>query len=99
METFENLPGIEKKKLILDTLVKYTKDELDGVEETIVVNIIEMTVPTLIDTFINVDKKKVVFSEKSEEKQESKIESINIEIVEKTVKTCFSLKKLFCYKI
>jgi hypothetical protein len=90
VERFEDLPGVQKKQLILDTLVKYVKDELDGVAENIVVRIIELTVPTLIDAFISVDKKKVTIKV-----QDAKVDPLNIEL--KDVKIAEPTKSCFCF--
>lgn len=94
VDQFEDLPGDQKKQLILDILVKYVKDELDGVDETIVVRIIELTVPTLIDTFISVDKKEITFKSQDKKVDPINVELKNVIIAETSSKICFCFKNI-----
>ena len=63
VEKFPGLPGNEKKDLIIQVLKRYTIDKIDDEEEEkSVLLFIDLFLPSVIDTIISVDKKKLVIN-------------------------------------
>ena len=65
VEKYPKLSGEQKKNLLLHVLKKYVKDKLDGSDEDNVLMFIDMFLPSVIDTIIQVDKKALVVSIKT----------------------------------
>lgn len=61
VENYKNLSGIQKKTLILDTLNNVINDIVDDEQEAMELKLlVQLTLPSVIDTFISIDKKKIV---------------------------------------
>ena len=60
VENYKNLTGVQKKTLILDTLNNVINDIIDDEQEAMELKLlVQLTLPSVIDTFISIDKKKI----------------------------------------
>ena len=60
VEAYNDISGIQKRELIIHIIGLIIKDTVDDYEEKFVLqNIVRLTLPSIIDTIINVDKKKI----------------------------------------
>lgn len=59
VENYKNLTGVQKKTLILDTLNNVINDIIDEQEAMELKLLVQLTLPSVIDTFISIDKKKI----------------------------------------
>lgn len=60
VENYKNLTGLQKKTLILDTLNNVINDIIDDEQEAMELKLlVQLTLPSVIDTFISIDKKKI----------------------------------------
>ena len=64
VEKYPDLTGVQKKQLVIDVVNKFIKDNTEGDEEEILLTFANIFLPTLIDTFVSVDKKKIVIKMK-----------------------------------
>lgn len=62
VETYQELKGIEKKQLIINTLKKFVNDEIKDEKpeyKKLLLTIIDTTLPAAIDAFISIDTKQL----------------------------------------
>lgn len=59
VEKYGDVKGIQKKAVILDALNHLIEDTLEGQEATDLKLLVQLTLPTVIDTFVSLDKKEI----------------------------------------
>lgn len=60
VETYDDVKGLQKKAIILDTLNHIIEDQIDDSQEaTNLKLLIQLTLPSVIDTFVSLDKKEI----------------------------------------
>ena len=62
VETYQELKGVEKKQLIINTLKKFIDDEMKGKDpeyRLLILSIVNTTLPIAIDAFISIDTKQI----------------------------------------
>ena len=62
VETYQELKGVEKKQLIINTLKKFIDDEMKGTDpeyKKLILLIVNTTLPIAIDAFISIDTKQI----------------------------------------
>ena len=62
VETYQELKGVEKKQLIINTLKKFIDDEMKGTDpeyNKLILLIVNTTLPIAIDAFISIDTKQI----------------------------------------
>jgi hypothetical protein len=65
VETFPNLNGPKKKLIVLETLEKLVKQQIEDKNEAdSLILIIKLTLPSVIDTFVGLDKNKIKIQSK-----------------------------------
>lgn len=60
VEKYPDLTGEQKKKLVIHVVKNFIKDKTDNEEEEVLLTFVDIFLPTLIDTLVSVDKKKIV---------------------------------------
>jgi hypothetical protein len=59
IETFKGIKGSEKRDLIIEVMCRYVKNNYTENESIELTNLINIVLPSIIDTFISIDKKKI----------------------------------------
>jgi Tfp pilus assembly protein PilE len=58
VEQYDDVHGVQKKALVLDTLNHLIEDQVSGLQEATEMKLfVRLTLPTVIDTFVSIDKK------------------------------------------
>ena len=65
VEKYPNIKGSQRKKIVIQVLKQFVADKVDDpTEEENILLIIQMTIPSLIDTIISVDKGEIAIKTK-----------------------------------
>lgn len=60
VENYNDIVGVKKKEVIINTLVRFIENNIEEPhEENEIKSIVSVILPTVIDTFISIDKKEV----------------------------------------
>lgn len=60
VENYEDVKGSQKKAIILDVLNHFIEGQIEDQQEEIEMKLlVQLTIPSIIDTFIGIDKKKI----------------------------------------
>jgi hypothetical protein len=60
VEQYEDVRGVQKKALILDALNHLIDDQISNTQEAMEMKLlVQLTLPTVIDTFVSIDKKEL----------------------------------------
>jgi len=60
VETYDGFSGTEKKNLILNALIQFIEIQIESPREKMEMQLlVQITLPTVIDTFVSIDKKKI----------------------------------------
>jgi len=60
VENYPDLTGEQKKTIVLHVLKKFVRDTMNDNDEDAVIMFIDLFLPSVIDTIISVDKKKIM---------------------------------------
>lgn len=60
VENYSDVKGVQKKAIILDALTHIIDDQIDDTQEAMNLKLlVQMTLPSVIDTFVSLDKKEI----------------------------------------
>jgi len=59
VQNYDNITGPEKKLLVTHVLKRFVRDNMDGDEEVVLLNFIDLFLPSIIDTIKSVDNGKI----------------------------------------
>lgn len=60
VENYTDVKGVQKKAIILDVLNHIIEDQIENVDEAMNLKLlVQMTLPSVIDTFVSLDKKEI----------------------------------------
>lgn len=60
VEKYDDVHGVQKKALILNAINHLIDDQIDDEQETMEMKLlVKLTLPSVIDTFVNIDNKKL----------------------------------------
>lgn len=60
VEKYPDLTGDQKKQLVIHVIKKFIKDTTSKEEEEVLLTFVDIFLPSVIDTLVSVDKKKIV---------------------------------------
>jgi hypothetical protein len=57
IETFKNIKGSKKRDVIIDVLGRFVENNCNSFDRSELTPLINLTLPSIIDTFVSIDKK------------------------------------------